>query len=64
MIDPCPECSKVPEPVKAEYEAWSITCCGLSVVNPWFVGVLTAWRNNVDFYKRNKEWRESHELKL
>ena len=54
MTEPCPVCHKVPEPVKASYEAWSINCCGLSVVDPWFIGVLTAWRDVVKLYERVK----------
>ena len=52
MIEPCPECGKVPEPVKTTYEAWSITCCGLSATDPWFMGAIRYWRIAV------REWRE------
>ena len=51
MIDPCPECGKVPEPVKASYEAWTIQCCGLSATDSWFISVLLKWRNVVDMHK-------------
>ena len=55
MIPACPICGKVPELIKASYEAWSINCCGLSVVNPWFIGVLMAWRDLVAMYEKEVE---------
>ena len=51
MIDPCPICGKQPEPVKASYETWSIVCCGLSAIDPWFISVLLKWREVVDIHK-------------
>ena len=56
MIDPCPVCGKVPEPVKPSETlfVWKISCCGLSVISPWFIGVLTAWRDLVAMYEKVK----------
>jgi len=64
MIEPCPECGKKPEPIKASYEAWTIACCGLSATDPWFVSVILIWRDVVDIHKKAMEREGKHELKL
>ena len=55
MIDPCPICGQVPEPVKASYEAFTIACCGLSATDPWFISVLLKWRDVVTMYGKVKK---------
>ena len=52
MIEPCPICHKVPEPVKATWQAWTIECCGLSAIHPWFAGVIANWADVVTMYER------------
>ena len=51
MIDPCPICGQVPEPVKASYEAFTIACCGLFATDPWFISTLLKWRKLVERIK-------------
>ena len=54
MIEACPICHKVPEPVKPQESLflWKIECCGLSAIHPWFAGVIANWADVVAMYER------------